>query len=144
MALVHPEARQAVLSALPPAYYEKSFDSVGSAFNALHMCHCAHIYRSVEAEIVVACKVTTCAICAAHWFRCRLPAAATRCTIIVTGRPGDFDASPGPCSLRSKQVRAELAALKGGFNTDRLEEVIESRTSMLEVMLNLSSIPCTT
>jgi hypothetical protein len=28
MALVHPEARQAVLSALPPAYYEKSFDSV--------------------------------------------------------------------------------------------------------------------
>lgn len=32
------------------------------------------------------------------------------------------------------QVRAELAALKGGFHADRLEEVIESRTSMLEVL----------
>ena len=39
------------------------------------------------------------------------------------------------CSLHAKQVRAELAALNGGFHTDRLEEVIESRMSMLEVLL---------
>ena len=55
MALVHPEARQAVLSALPPAYYEKSFDSVGSASNV-----------SVAAEIVVACVIVTGATCAVH------------------------------------------------------------------------------
>ena len=31
-------------------------------------------------------------------------------------------------------VRHELAMLRGGFHPDRLEEVIETRTSMLEVL----------
>jgi hypothetical protein len=62
--------------------------------------------------------------------------------IISIGRPDSSGAS-SDAALPAKQVRAELAALKGGFHTDRLEEVIESRTSMLEVLPGLAADACT-
>lgn len=40
--------------------------------------------------------------------------------------------------MAALQVRHELAALRGGFHPDRLEEVLETRSAMLQVRGSLS------